>query len=390
MSQYTSMAMTSGEIVDCRMLYLEFEFDQLTQSQLNNLSELCFDGMQELTDGISVSVWEWVNWHDRRKTKKKQKVLENIRQAKQSYSFSVAGYFLSDIVYDNRTLKRYEKMMNTDCTIPWASTEISVDYPDIYRELFADVSSPQRLKENLLKIFHEPERIKRAPWFGFDYSGLLCAIPQLPLDKHLYHGYFSFWVARACLGSNAIEWANQLEMLLRKIAGLIPNISGRITLSPLTWPAYSSSGHMRYFSNPICDSQRSETPHFYDRSWGPYHYLQGAEWFNLVSSVQAAHIPNVMTEAKQYEDVLAEPYSNGSLIVKSKKNILETDVSELGQIKRLLYDALYPGGRKILLQDLGRSPGEMPRSLWEYIPIFEEEISVSTDCIIFQHQRKIN
>ena len=58
MSQYTSMAMTSGEIVDCRMLYLELELNQLTQSQLNNLSELCFDGMQELTDEISVSVWE--------------------------------------------------------------------------------------------------------------------------------------------------------------------------------------------------------------------------------------------------------------------------------------------------------------------------------------------
>lgn len=83
-------------------------------------------------------------------------------------------------------------------------------------------------------------------------------------------------------------------------------------------------------------------------------------------------------------------YPNGAMSVKLKKGIDQVDVEDLRPVRKLLYDALYPGHSQILLKNLldieAYGCFAKIRQEWECIPIFPEEIIVDTERILFQHQ----
>lgn len=128
----------------------------------------------------------------------------------------------------------------------------------------------------------------------------------------------------------------------------------------------------------------------YGIEWYPYYYFCGAEWFNMLSPLQASHLADLAERSARYVNINTIVYPDGSASVCLKKPIDQTDVSDLADVRKLLYKALYPGKRKIMLADL-QNPDAFgclakPRQQWECIPVFPNEIEVNQECIQFQHQ----
>ena len=132
MTEFTSMATLQSEMVDCRMLHLELEFYELTHQQLKWLAQLCFDGTRELTDKAFYLDW---NWSDRRINA--ETIPEQIHKTKSACDFSFEGDAFSDVVYNSRTYKQYDRRLRYDISTPWKVQSVPVDYPEAYTELFS-------------------------------------------------------------------------------------------------------------------------------------------------------------------------------------------------------------------------------------------------------------
>ena len=385
MGNYTSMVERFSDIVDCRMIQIELEFSRLTQLQLSALAEFCFHRIYAIVKDEFVTAWDWGS-----RRVKPEKLYDKIRASTEHIMFDFEGYVISNVIYDAKSMRSFDRMLLMRTDIPW-STNYSIDYPDVFWRYFSGVTTPEACKEALLRIFNERGRKMLSLWRAPDVQGIFFS-SQHWNNRCLYHGKLQFHIALGCLGSDAGLFSEVLTDLLRQAAGDCPNISGRVTLSPIPWPDKSCCSHMRYFSRLIKDGSHAAAG-FAERShieWYPYYYLNGAVWFNVLTPLQLTHIPNIGEMAKNYPEIILEWLPNGSAIVRLKKAITEIDVEDLTVVKKLLYRALWQGKRTLMLQhlfsrDVYISYGTKPRVEWEYAPIFEEEIQVFGDSILFQH-----
>lgn len=381
MNGYKSMATCTYEIVDCRMLQLELEFHLLDQKQLKKLATACANEIQRLT-GESF----YLNWTFGTRRIRADKLLEKIECADNWVDFTFEGDVISDIVYNAKTFKQYDRWLLYDDPRTGYTREKPQDYFDIFREYIPGQMSPDTLKARLLQLFNKNGLAKKAFWCGHDISGMLFSVPYWN-RKDLYHGKFDFKVAAACLGSNILNISNAARAFLRNIASEVPNVSGRVALSPISSPS-PCSGHMLYFGGHV--PAPDKPPDLIDTEWTKYYYLQGAEWFNLLSPLQANRLPDLLENAAQFrETVCVEPLSGGSIIVRAKNDVLHTDISDLLPIKKLLYDVLYPGKSEIMLEHLYSLPGygfmAKPRYQWEYVPMLDDEILIQNDRVVFKN-----
>lgn len=375
-----SMATLQCEVVDCRMIQLELEYCQFAAQQVKLLAEYCFAETVELLDGAFYINWE----HNNRRIKEDQlyKKIQN------SCGFDFTGYVFSNVVYNAKTFKSYQQRLFFDTTTPWEALEVPIDYKEAFRQHFENVTSADACKEALVKIFNENGRKKMALWHQWDVCGGFYQSPYTNFPDR-YHGRYRLRVSLACLGSNAIPFSEKLSAFATGIAAQFPNISARVALSPIGIPS-PCSGHMEYFGGRIEGDKPHKEAGYWDIEWEPYYYLQGAEWFNILSPLQQTHVPDILQRVKSYPDIFAEVLPNGHISVQSRKTIVDTDVTDLLQMKLLLYNALYPGVSVIKLEHLFDRKlyrfMTKPRHRWEYVPMIAEEIEITKDSVLFRHK----
>lgn len=385
MRDFESMATHRFETVDCRMLQLELEFYRLALPQVKALAELLLSGVQEL-----VCESFYVDWRMGGRKIQPRKLPEAISKSNRHIDYGFCGDVVSNVVYNAKTYSQYDKQLRYDVTTSYEAQSIPQDYPEQYREIFANIKSPQDCKRALLGIFNATGKRMMALWRMHDLVGGFSADPYIGRTE-LFHGEFHFRVASACLGNGIQLFADKLVRLLCRASSLVSNLSGRVALSPIPLPS-PCSGHMEYFGDEYegCDELRDSG--YEDHEWLPYYYLRGAEWFNILSPLQQAHLPVIEAEAPAYPDLVLEQFPEGGMIVRSVKNIAETDIPEYLSLKKLLYNALYPGKSEMLLSVLmdPDAYGFMakPRRRWEYVPVWDEEITVLHDRIVFSHVSK--
>ncbi len=380
------MVESFSDIVDCRMIQIELEFCQLTQLQLNTLAEFCFRRIYTIVKDDFIVAWDWGS-----RRVKPEKLYDRIRASTEHIMFDFEGYVISNVVYDAKSMRSFDRMLLMRADIP-RPTNYSVDYPDVFWQYFGGVTTPEACKEALLQIFNERGKKMLSLWQGPDVQCIFLS-SRHSNKRSLYRGKLQFHIALGCLGSDAGLLSEALTDLLRQAAADCPSISGRVTLSPIPWPDKSCCSHMRYFLRLIKDGSHIATG-FAERShieWYPYYYLNGAEWFNVLTPLQLTHIPNIREMAKNYPEIILEWLPNGSAIVRLKKPITEIDIEDFTEVKKLLYRALWQGERTLMLQHVFSHDVDniccltKPRVEWEYAPIFDEEIQVLQDRIIFQH-----
>lgn len=382
MSDRISMATTFQEMVDCRMVQLELEFHQVTRNQLMELAQLCANESSRLFSEKCYCQWKY---NGRRKSF--SALLKRIESSNASFDFDFEADVLSDVVYDQNSFRRYDKQIQLGCD-RWRDTDVSRDYYEYFREWVAGVQNSGEYQEAILRILNEPERKKEALWREHDISGLFTSCPY-GSDKAMFRGQFRLCIALPCLQKDVSGFTETLIEPIRKAGTISQNVSGRIALSPISFPA-PCSAHMLYFGGAIRNERSHAEMGLFESEWYPYSYFCGAEWYNYLSPLQVSHLCQPAKNGGDHNSFITTVYPNGAMSVKLKKGIDQVDVEDLRPVRKLLYDALYPGHSQILLKNLldieAYGCFAKIRQEWECIPIFPEEIIVDTERILFQHQ----
>ena len=383
--EYITMSQKFLEKVDCRMIQLELDFFLLTEVQLKNVAEIYLQYFGNLLDSAFITRWNW-----NLKNINKYNLQQKIKGTKEGYVFSFEADVINDVVFDVKSFREYSRKLDySKCHYNLPSL-ISDDYIELFQQLIVDNPTPEQTKQAVLDIFNYGNKKMIAKWCSHDANGFFrcCSYRDHP---KLFYGECSFRIGYNCLNKEVSKFVEELILLVINLSSAVVNVNARITLSPIAMPS-SCSGHMLYFSGKILEDQSHISAGCRNFEWYPHYYSRGAEWFNLLSPLQATLVPNIFEDVKFFSDVCIIENDNKSVIVKSNKPIECLDVDDLMPVNRLLYNALYPGETHMFLSDFYNITqlGYMSklRRRWEYVPVFEEEVEVLSDRILLRHQKK--
>ena len=374
--QFISMHSFGDSVVDRRMIQIEFEFFSASQQQVCDLARYYFSAIQALLEQSFSILW-YLNGR-RIKEAHLQSSLENGKKIRDIYW----GGNVSNSAFNSaKTILKYNKALKRKLTFSGRDIDYSIDYWDVYNELFRNVSKPDEVRQQLLKLFKMENRYHKQVWFGEDVCGTFHTVSYWDC-KDLFHGTVDFRIALKCLGNDAEAFAQKAKNFLAGVIQIIPEVSGRVALSPQKPPAQSCSYHTEYFGGWIRNCPAGKKPFMRDHEWTDEYYLKGTEWYNLLTPLQASLIRN----RKHPQGIAVTELENGGCIAYVQKDILSTGVADLCNLKRLLYPVLYPGKCEIPLYALldPNIPGYLvkPRREWENIPILNEEVIALDDRIV--------
>ncbi len=382
---FSSKAMCHGSCIDERRLHMGLMFYQLTLSEIIEVMSLIQKELSELFRDSTVCLWYWGT-----KVVKEERIRELINShsnSKGGFDFGFEGEFLSEIVYDRKTLKEYNNNMKYACM---SVDGLPVGYMDEFDRYFKKGMSKEELKQALLEFMNMPNKKLVRSFPSHDIQGVFFVNPYLRFPG-LYCGRCFVSVVAGTLNLHIDEFAKKFERIVRKVAQQSSNVSGCVSLEPQSGK-YPCFAHMKVFGGRLDCVQACREMGYEEYEWTPYSYVCGTEWFNLISPLQRERLPDVLTKSKAYEKIYVEEVGSGGLIVGSNEPISQTDIPELREIKELVYDALYPGKSVIYLDSFWERKAfgfrAKPRSGWEYVPIFEDEIFVLFDRIEFRHKQK--
>lgn len=383
MSKYTSMATTVGTYVDCRMLTMELEFHKLEKAQMIELAHFCAQRIHDL-----FSCDAYALWHSHGRRCSYEKLIDKLLNEKLYCDFSYEADFYSEYVYDKKSAAAFERkrtfLANTSADVAYCSS----DYLEYFKDHFSNIHDPNDIKTAILSTSVLPKKYFQSKWFNYDISSCFGAVCHAN-DPERFKGVHTIQVAFMSLGDHAEEMADEFKKVLTSAAQISNNISGRVLLTPFTAVGYTSP-HMCYFGEVDATKvvSTSEAEAYYSvEDWYRYLYFCGAEWFNLLTSLQMSHIPNFSDQSVAQNNVAVEKMANGSVTVGSKKPITEFEPLDLMPIRKLLYPALYPG-TSVIPVDVLLNPSMYAfmtkfRQQWEVISIFDDEISIEDHFLKF-------
>lgn len=367
--------------VDCRMIQLELDFFLLSDKQLKEFARYCALQVESvLGDDF------FCNWQKNRNMKLKT-LLEKIEKNQDDMLFFCDADVLSEVVYDQKSFNAYEKKLSTPIVIMnRLDRDVSRDYFDIFEQYLPCFNDQSRCKDAILKLFYEKGKVKRAYWKEHD-SRMCFASRKYAERKNLNYGNFKFTMGLKCL-NDINEYANKLIDIAVKATEISPNINARVAISPISsWQ--SCNAYRFYFNEEINDGSHIKEG-FLEKEWYPYYYLQGVDWFNLLSPLITSRFHREEKDMKNNGNVILKTLSKGLITIQSTCEIEELDVYELREIREVLYPVLHPRKGKIVFKDLNNptlwTTWAKPRLWWEHLPIFENEISVDTEAIHFKYQ----
>lgn len=372
MTEFVSMHTAQDKIVDCRSLQFEFSFDNATQTQLRELAISCILIIQELLDNSFYLEWSLLG-----KRAKEATLIEKLEQSTDMCDFDFHGVARASGINNHKSMVAYNQQTLSQLDAHRLVEDVSIDYWDTFAALFENNSTPEDVRKRFIELFSLENHYHKQRWVGKDVTGHLFTCPYRQ-RKNRYFGHFDFRIALPCLGNSTCSFANKSVSLLKNITSILPDINGRIALSP-SCPPSSCSSYMNYFGGWVRHCPSNKPAYMQEHEWIHACFIKGVEWFNLISPLQSEKLHR---EAKT-ENIVIEVLPTGGCAVTLNKSILQTQVSDLRELKVFLYPIIYPGGIEIPIKDL---LGFKPRSKWENVPILENEVTISKGILIVQYQ----
>jgi len=388
---FFSVINNSDEIIDCRKLQMEIEAFDIDIFQVKQMAESIYRESRSLLAENLLSEWHFDEKNSSKKVKESS-IPMLINNAEDWISFSCDSYVADDADKIKRTFKAYDNFYQASVERESLKSTMSADYIDFFSGKFANINDSDAVRTAVLQLFNETGKVYLNTWHGPDISMNFSSLP-FHNNKERYRAEFRISFNISCIGGYIISLSEKMAEIAVKIASGVPNVSARIGLTP-AFAVERMSGHMKYFGN-YCNDGRQRDNGLWDIEWYPFAYSCGVEWFNILSPLQRSNVPSVLEDAEQYDECDVYEIEGGGIVVRSKKDVLNTDIPELASMKSLMYDALYPGMREYKLNHLDFGSfcelikSFKPRSCWERIPIFDDEIEVLEDRIIFKHRNNI-
>lgn len=380
--EFISTAECAGEPIDCRCLILAAEFYNLSQQQAQEMAEDFTKWVQEVVaDEFVVKVMAGGRWVG------KEKCLYNLKaalDAQMGWAYGMEGMAISTAVHSVKSFNSYFQNVRRGM---YRSSKIqrgvSVDYRDFWNDLFVDKTDNSRVKQNILRIFREERKYLLSTYDLPDVQAYLMCTPY-GKKPGLYYGSFAIHLSSFCVGKNVETIAKVFSVFAKHLSEKYVNLNARVMLQPHIGPLCNP--YLSLFTTLAYSDKSHEENNCTKNEWYSTYYIPGAEWFNIISPLAQKHL-SVTSSMDPF--IAVEQLSMGGLVVRSTKPILAFDVQDALELKRLLYSTLFPGMRTISFRTLfhdeiaQRTMSVFPRSNWALIPVFEAEVDVAYNQIVF-------
>ena len=381
--RFFSTADVTGEIIDRRMLCIEGNFYLFSTEEA---IALALDWSDFITNHFENDFIIRSSVSDDRRSGKGKSIKEKILslQDKRSLFVDIEGVAVGKTVYNKKTYNEYRRWMS-GLSFSFEDS-ISVDYREEFVKLFlgSEKLTTSSVKRNTLELFRIPGKKNLGVYeVDFDLQAAVMCSPYSNKQDAVY-GKASICLSTHSCGNELDEMAKVFADLAVDVSEKFKKINMLVTVSSRAGTEHCSP-HMQYFwpTNRVHD----ESHLIYDCdpfAWYKTYYLHGVEWFNIISPATAKMLTNLEKGGAEREGFSVERLGN-SWCVRSLKPISELDVFDLYPMKDFLYPALQPGEKSIPMGwFLGMQSSWFPRESWELLPLYENEIEVKKDRVVFR------
>lgn len=355
-----------GRIIDCRTLVFDGQYFGLTESEVLGLAAELYSFVERSFGEACVLSW--------RCREKALKGLDGIAKAHikddEIFNISVLGDVKSDLVYDKKSLRVYDRRLMYDpvYTLGLAPGDASADYPAYsQRELEPCKNDTAMLREAVMRIFSEEGRINKNLFSQHDVEGAFFAY-HMEEQAELFSGEFKLHISCFSLGDELDNMAAELYKFGQLVALDFTNVNMVIGIMQ------TDSDWDRYFGTLNTDEADDETG-FMMRCRAEFMYLHKVGWANIISPTVSRLLPD---ESKALFNTL----ENGAVCARLGCTASETTLKALKRLKSALYPAMLPAVSEFDL--------DYPylRSHWENIAVLDDELHVQNDQIIFTQNGK--
>ena len=355
-----------GRIIDCRTLVFDGQYFGLTESEMLGLAAELYSFVERSFGEACVLSW--------RCREKALKGLDGIAKAHikddEIFDISVLGDVKSDLVYDKKSLRAYDRRLLYDpvYTLGLAPGDASADYPAYsQRELEPCKNDTAMLREAVMRIFSEEGRINKNLFSQHDVEGAFFAY-HMEEQAELFSGEFKLHISCFSLGDELDNMAAELYKFGQLVALDFTNVNMVIGIMQ------TDSDWDRYFGTLNTDEADDETG-FMMRCRAEFMYLHKVGWANIIS-------PTVSRLLSDESKALFNTLENGAVCARLGCTASETTLKALKRLKSALYPAMLPAVSEFDL--------DYPylRSHWENIAVLDDELHVQNDQIIFTQNGK--
>lgn len=364
------------ESLDRRELVLEAKFFSLTEEESDQLALSFFCLIEELFGEACVLDWT---------THKKKHFssfaeLQAMGILKNRNGFFEIGFTgaVKDPVIRNKTgLHRFQREWMYPSTPDgrFSGTMESEDFPAYYAEAVAPyLNEPGSAKKALLTLFGEEGRFDHGRMRNPFLEGSCVCAPTLG-NNAAFEGCLYCWVPVACLEDELDRVAEAFCQWNLKTAKQFRHVNSYVQLTP------RFQAHDAYFGK-YPEIEVPGVPLF--SVYAARFYLKETAWAHCVS-------PDTLRlgldKEKMGTELETSCLDGGGCFLRVKKPIRRTTLSDLRTMKSVLSPMMMPGRRSIQT----KVGGWRPRSCWEYIPLFPDEVRWSEEeGFLFEHAGQIH
>ncbi len=373
------------EPIDCRRLTMFVRFADLERDAVSQLTGRLLQWIRDTAEDSFC-----FRWHENRKSTRAPD--GRIDKAK-DYQLEFDAYVHNPVTRNPSSILRYQKSLR-DLYPQYAhihnirsfADSCSVDYPPYFDTLFpVERLENDRVKENILKIFHESERRHLSFHEHPDLFGRITAEAH-ESNPQSYYGFAHISFSAFCLDGTIDCLAEKLELLACNLSESFVRLNIHVCLQP--WAGNDGSPYMRYFGKGFAGGDALASDGHLPEEWDSPCYLRGVEWLNILSPL-TKQLVGKGNSPELSADVQTRILSSGALLVRSVKSITQYSVADALALKRMLQPALYPGMAAIPLRGIYPWKGTprvyawCPRRDWAIVPVEESDVEIVGTDIVF-------
>ena len=387
-----TMADYQDEAVDCNTIYFQIEYSHAAvDAMLNSALAFC-ELIEELHQDQFISMIRM-----REIGKGYAAITEDELRSKLMQHIFPTGIIAesnvrSKRICTRRALRDYLNGIKYE-RIKLVNGSYALDFLPCYRDMiepnFCDQEKLRKAIVGLLNLEHtESLNYCSRP----DATGMFLAFLDSKAGSHC-SGRITYSIMVGCLEKESLNlYAEQLVHGLKHICGLLATAGGRVGLCPFPL-VVGNNPYMHYFgwSEPKRTEEfdNSLPENTFYRDWMKVFYANGCDWANVLSPYADRLLQQANAEQiTEKNDFIYERINGGGSFIRSCKELQDFCHSDLLQMKKHLYQALYPGSRSFLIALPDQAAQNISwgvRSHWDSAPVFPEEFEIKNNWIVFKH-----
>ena len=365
-----SVVDTEGEHIDIRSIYLDGCYFSVDVEQADQLAVFFYTAVHDMLKDICVVDWRFEN----RRLVNIETSLKNDKAPNGHYTFGTDAFVRTARMKNVTALRKYQKYRSTCISRPKRNVACSSNCksPERYMEtILASSTDMEEAKGKIVTLFNIDNVPYDSEFYHDDFLVHYSCMPMEETNGILFCGHVHLEVSAHAVEDNIDNWAEQLKQLALSMKALVGNMNIHIMLNSGREP------YSRYYGlyNSIL-TIRTDQLELYSRML----YLTEIGWTNLLCSATR----NLGIHLSIDSELSIVELADGGLLVGGSNPITSTGVDALKKIKKVLYPTILPRSRFHPYQHL------IIRPQWEVVPVFDDEINISEQDLIFEHHGEID